>query len=218
MSTFPPYQAILFDLDGTLTDPFDGIARSLVYALEKLGYEAPDPTSIRNWIGPPLHDSFAAYLGSVELAQQAVVAYRERYEPIGAFENLVYPGIPELLGALRAAGCRLAVATSKLESIARTVIEHFELADYFEVVVGSSRDGLLSAKSAIIGIALDRLVLSDSSSVVMVGDRSYDVLGARANGLPCIAVGFGYGSDSELRASEPLAIAKSVEDLRTLLL
>lgn len=212
------YTTILFDLDGTLTDPYEGISRSLIYALEQLGAPIPDAKAIRGWIGPPLHETFARYLGDQSLADRAIALYRERYEPIGAFENYVYPGIPELLGDLRAAGHTLAVATSKLESAAVNILNHFGLAPAFHLVVGASRDSTLSAKPDIIARALALLDATARRQPIMVGDRAYDVIGARANAIPCIGVSYGYGDHEELRAAGADYVVGNVLDLRNMLL
>lgn len=212
------YTTILFDLDGTLTDPYEGIARSLTYALERLDAPIPDAEAIRGWIGPPLHETFVRYLGGRALADRAIALYRERYEPVGAFENYVYPGIPELLGELQAAGCTLAVATSKLESAAVNILNHFGLAPAFRVVVGASRDSTLSAKSDIIARALALLDGPARRQPIMVGDRAYDVIGARANAIPCIGVSYGYGDMSELREAGADHIAGDAGELRKILL
>ncbi len=214
----PRYRAVLFDLDGTLTDPYDGITRTFVHALERLGVNPPDDTTLRSWIGPPLHDSFRAYLGDEELAMRGVCAYRERYRAIGMYENRVYPGIPELLRDLRAGGCRLFLATSKLHSVAEAILDHFGLTDYFDASFGASPDASLSAKADIIAAALARMRPDERESCVMVGDTVYDVAGARANGIPCIAVTYGYGAREALEAAGPDALAHSVAELRALLL
>ncbi|NJN17199.1 MAG: HAD-IA family hydrolase [Oscillochloris sp.] len=216
MST-PYYPVILFDLDGTLTDPYAGIAASFLYTLEQLELPRPDEDTLRAWIGPPLHATFKRLLGDDAAADQAVAMYRSRYEPIGAFENRVYQGIPELLTDLRKAGCRLAVTTSKLEDSARMILQHFQLAPYFELLVGASRDGKLSAKADIIHIAIKELGLS-RQMVVMVGDREHDVIGARTHNIPCIGVAYGYGGAAELHDAGAVAVAESVADLRKLLL
>lgn len=214
----PRYRAILFDLDGTLTDPYLGITRTFIYALGQLGVHPPDEATLRTWIGPPLQDSFRAYLGDEALARQGVAAYRARYGTIGMYENRVYSGIPELLSELRTAGKRLVLATSKLHSVAQAILEHFQLAPYFDATYGASLDASLSAKADIIAAALDQLAPGERQACVMVGDTAYDVAGAQAHGLPCIAVSYGYGTAESLAAAGPDAIARSVAELRELLL
>jgi phosphoglycolate phosphatase len=210
------YAAVLFDLDGTLTDPFEGITRCVEYALTPLGLVCPDEEALRLWVGPPLRDSFLRHLGDPALADAAVERYRERYGTLGLYENLLYPGIPELLGALREAGARLFVATSKIRHPAEGVLAHFALADYFEAV--SAPDPADSAQKAEVIAALRDRIGADWDSAVMVGDTVYDVEGARQNGLPCIAVSYGYGPREMVAAAGPLAIADSIAELRELLL
>jgi phosphoglycolate phosphatase len=216
MNTHLPYTTVLFDLDGTLTDPYDGIVRSVNYALERLGRPMPDERFLRSVIGPPLRDSFVNLLGE-EFADEGVRIYRERYLTIGLYENSVYPGIPELLADLRAAGVRLFVATSKLIEPTHTILEHFGLAPYFEGVSGATLDGRVAHKADVIKALLPQIG-SQPGRAVMVGDTPYDVYGARRHGLPCIVVGYGFGERHALHAAEPLAYAATVAELRRLLL
>lgn len=211
-----PYTAVLFDLDGTLTDPFEGIVRSVAYALEQLNHPMPTTDELREWIGPPLHDSFLALLGDPELAEAGVRHYRERYLSVGMLENQLYAGIPELLAELRAAGVRLFVATSKIRQPSEAILAHFDLARHFEHV--SAPDPSDSAHKAEVIARLRPRLGADWERAVMVGDTRFDVEGARANGLPCIAVGYGYGSPTSLTAAEPHALAESVAALRSTLL
>lgn len=215
MNTHLPYPVVLFDLDGTLTDPYEGIARSVQYALERLDRPLPDERFMRSVIGPPLRDSFVQLLGE-DLADEAVRIYRERYLSIGLYENSVFPGIPELLADLRAAGSRLFVATSKLIEPTHVILEHFALAQYFEGVSGATLDGRIARKADVIGALLPHIG-ADRTRAVMVGDTPYDVYGARSHGLPCIAVGYGFGEATELSAAEPFAEAATVHDVRRLL-
>ena len=209
------YKAILFDLDGTLTDSGEGIMRSVQYALEKIGHPEPDYTRLRSFVGPPLAAQFMNYAGvDEETAKEAVRFYRERYAPTGIFENEVYDGVEEMLKRLSRKGYRLGVASSKPEPFVEKVLEHFGILEYFEVVVGSTMDGARSAKSEVIEEALARLGLSqERESVVLVGDKNYDVFGAREAGLECIAVTYGYGSFEELSDASPLKILSSPEEV-----
>ena len=209
------YKAILFDLDGTLTDSGEGIMRSVQYALEKIGHPEPDYTRLRSFVGPPLAAQFMNYAGvDEETAKEAVRFYRERYAPTGIFENEVYDGVEEMLKRLSRKGYRLGVASSKPEPFVVKVLEHFGILEYFEVVVGSTMDGARSAKSEVIEEALARLGLSqERESVVLVGDKNYDVFGAREAGLECIAVTYGYGSFEELSDASPLKILSSPEEV-----
>lgn len=192
---------ILFDLDGTLTASGPGIINCVRHGLAAVGHPGLDDEALRKFIGPPLAESMATIAG-LPAAQipAAIAAYRERFVRVGMFENDVYPGIPELLHQLTAAGRALAVATSKVEEYAERILSHFGLAQHFDVVVGAELDGRRTDKAAVVAEALSRLGRVDGQPV-MVGDRAHDVLGARANGLPSIAVLWGYGSAHELQAA-----------------
>ncbi len=211
-------KALLFDLDGTLTDPGEGIIKSVQYALEKMGCPEPDRDKLRAFIGPPLLEQFMAYRGfTQEEAAQAVAYYRERFAPIGIFENKIYPGIPELLADLQEQGFRLAVASSKPEKFVVQILEHFGLSSYFEETVGATMDQRRTAKADVIEEALGRLRLAGRKQALMIGDREHDVFGARAMGLDCVGVSYGYGSTTELEATGAAAIAASPEELGVLL-
>lgn len=186
---------ILFDLDGTLTDSGPGITRCVQYALASFGIEEPDLEKLNCYVGPPLLESFMNFAGlGCEEAQQAITKYRERYEAEGIFENEVYEGIPEVLAYLKEKGKILAVASSKPEKYVEQILEHFEIRKYFTVVTGSEMNETRTDKGEVIAETLRRLGAEDSrSDVVMVGDRSYDVIGARENGLLCVGVSYGYG-------------------------
>jgi phosphoglycolate phosphatase len=212
----PSYRAVLFDLDGTLTDPIVGIQRSVTYAAERVARAGPDESALRGWVGPPLRDSFLRHLADETLADAAVAAYRERYATHGMYENAVYPGIPELLAELQAAGARLFIATSKIRVPTEGILAHFGLAPFFEAV--GAPEPHHSAEKAEVIASLRAVIGADWEAAVMVGDTPYDVLGARANGLACISVAYGYGTREALEAAEPLAIAESVAELGRLLL
>jgi phosphoglycolate phosphatase len=216
--SYARYPAVLFDLDGTLTDPYVGITTTFRHALTAMGFPLPDDETMRTWIGPPLQDTFRIYLGDAALVPQAVTIYRARYREFGMYENRVYDGIPELLTALRGAGAKLYVATSKLIGPATGIIEHFGLAPFFDGVVGSTPDERITSKAEVIAATLDLLTPAERASCVMVGDTAYDVEGARANAVPCIAVSYGYGTLASLEAAAPDALAHSVEELGALLL
>jgi phosphoglycolate phosphatase len=205
------YKAILFDLDGTLTESGEGIIRCVQYALEKIGHPEPDAQKLRVFVGPPLMEQFMKYAEvDEETARQAVVFYRERYSTIGIFENRVYKGVREMLEGLQRKGYQLAVASSKPEYYVRQILEHFELLDYFREVVGSEMDGTRTSKTDVIEEALRRMKFSDHrEQVVMVGDKEHDVLGARQSGLECIAVSYGYGTMEELTQADPLKIVNT---------
>ncbi len=212
------YDLILFDLDGTLTDPAEGITNSARHALAKRGITVADRTELYKFIGPPLINSFMQFYGYThDEAVQGVADYREYYADRGIWENKVYPGIPELLSDLKAAGKTVVMATSKPEYFAKLIAERFGIAPYFDLIAGSTMDETRTNKSEVITYALTQLN-ADTARAVMVGDRSYDVLGANALGIPCIGVTFGYGSEEELRTAGAAAIAHSADDLRRLLL
>jgi len=204
---FADADPILFDLDGTLTESGPGIISSVRYALAKIGGPVLDDEQLRLFIGPPLLDSFRDVCGfDPAEVTVAIAAYREYYATDGQYENSVYDGIPELLTALREAGRTLAVATSKAEVFAASILDHFALTEYFTTVVGSELDGRRTAKSEIITEALARLD-RPTAGTVMIGDRSHDVRGAVAVGVGSIGVLWGYGDDIELTAAGADALA-----------
>ncbi len=208
--------AILFDLDGTLTDPVVGITASLRHALIALGRPAPAPDDLTWCIGPPLQESLHILLGDEDPVDEAVALYRERYGTIGLFENTVYPGIEEVLSGLHGEGRRLFVATSKLAVYARRILEHFALDGYFETIYGAELNGTRSDKSALIAWILQCEGLA-AESVVMVGDRSHDMVGARNNRVATVGVLYGYGTRAELDAAGADALAEWPDDLPALL-
>lgn len=208
---------LFFDLDGTLTDPMQGITRSVQYALRHFGIDEPDLRKLCPFIGPPLADSFRERYGmSPADAETAVAKYREYYAPKGIFENEIYPGIPELLATTSAAGCVNVMATSKPTPFAEQIAAHFGFAQYFTLVSGSTFDGRRTTKADVIRYALDTLEIAPQEAV-MIGDRRYDIEGAAETGLASIAVGWGYASPGELEAARPDRFAPDVETLRRLL-
>lgn len=194
--------AALFDLDGTLTDPKIGITACIRHALKALGQDPPAADDLTWCIGPPLARSFARLLGTDDpaLLQAAVDHYRSRYTHTGIYENALYPGIREALTQLQAEGIRLFVATSKATVYAVRVIDHFQLATYFEAVHGSELDGTRADKSELIAHVLREEAL-EADHTVMIGDREHDMIGGKTNGLRCLGVTYGYGSRAELLAS-----------------
>lgn len=209
---------VLFDLDGTLTDPYEGITNAAMYALKRIGREREGKDGLESFIGPPLLDSFrdACGLGEEE-ARRAFVYYREYYAEKGKFENRVYEGIPEMLERLCERGLRLAVATSKPEIFSKQIIERFGLARYIPFVCGATLDNSRVQKADVIRYALETLGIGDAAEAVMVGDRKHDVLGARANNLSCIGVLYGYGSEQELRDAGAKVFAAAPSDLPALI-
>jgi phosphoglycolate phosphatase len=190
--------AIYFDLDGTLTDPKPGITRSIQYALGKLDWPVPPEDELTWCIGPPLRGTMKKLLGSDELADRGVALYRERFSDVGLFENEVYPGIEDTLSALARSGRRMFVATSKAHVFADRIIDHFKLRIYFERVFGAELDGRHSDKTDLLRHALQSGDV-DPSQAIMIGDRSFDMVGARNNGMTAVGVLYGYGSEAELR-------------------
>lgn len=212
------YNVILFDLDGTLTDPGAGITNSVAYALKKWNIEVTDRSTLYKFIGPPLQESFAVYYGlSEEDSWKSVEYFREYFREKGIFENEVYPGIEELLKSLKAAGKTVIVATSKPQDFAVQILEHFQLDQYFDVIAGASMDETRVKKAEIIEDGLAAAGITDLSSVVMIGDREHDVFGAKQMGVDSIGVLFGYGSREELTAAGATYIAETVEDILKLL-
>lgn len=209
------YKAILFDLDGTLTESGEGITKSVQYALEKMGKPEPDLKKLECFIGPPLVEMFQSYAGMTEEeARRATEIYRERFRPIGIFENQPYPGVPEMLQELKQKGYLLGVASSKPEEFVRIILDHFQLTSCFDEITGSEMHGQRNTKSQVIEEALRRMKLSDDrAAVILVGDKEHDVLGARECGLECLAVSYGYGTPEELQAAAPLQIIDSVEGI-----
>ncbi|AIQ52669.1 HAD family hydrolase [Paenibacillus sp. FSL R7-0331] len=204
---------ILFDLDGTLTDPKEGITRCVEYALNKFGITVEHLDLLLPYIGPPLYDSFVQIQGlTEEQAAQAVIYYRERYSTVGMFENAVIPGIPELLEALQAKGYTLYVATSKPTVFAEQILKHYGLDKYFRHVGGSNLDGTRSKKAEVIRYVLEQGGITPEEAV-MIGDREHDIIGAKACGVASIGVLVGYGSEAELSASGADYIAATVEEI-----
>ena len=205
---------LLFDLDGTLTDPKEGITNSVAYALEKYGITVKDHDELIPFIGPPLYDSFERFYGfSHEKAIEAVEFYREYFRPYGMFENYVYPGIPEMLAKFKAAGFKMAVASSKPEVFVKKITEKFGLDVFFEEQIGSELDGSRIEKVDVIKDALKRLG-SKPGEALMIGDKSHDVSGAKAAGVKAAGVCWGYALEGELEASKPDFTAKSIKDLQ----
>ena len=201
---------LFFDLDGTLTHSHDGIVRCIQYALSVCGTETPEASELLRFVGPPLRESFAGLLGTVDQAHldRAMAAYRSRFETVGIFENVVCPGISDTLETLSHSGYRLGVVTAKPTVYARRILEHFELAVYFDGVHGPDLSSRGYSKTSLIRDALAATGLA-ASSVGMIGDRGEDVVGAKSNGVRAIAVSWGYGSLAELEATEPEIIVNS---------
>lgn len=208
------YDIILFDLDGTLTDPGMGITNSVMHALKKYGIEVENRETLYKFIGPPLIDSFEKYYGfSHEEAVKSVDYYREYYADKGIYENEVYNGIEAMLQKLSEEGKKIILATSKPEPFAREILRHFGLDKYFLFAAGSTMNETRTNKADVIEYALAECNITDKSSVVMVGDREHDIIGANKNGIDSIGVLFGYGSREELENAGATYIAETVEDI-----
>ncbi len=203
--------AVLFDLDGTLTDPKRGICGCVQYALRELGLTAPTQDELEWVIGPPMIESLRTLVGPAR-AEDALRLYRARYGETGLFENEVYPGVVDMLAEVAASGARMFVATSKAEPYAQRIVAHFGLSRYFERVYGSGLDGSLLHKDALLAFALADAAI-DAARAIMIGDRNFDVNGARANGVDTIGVGWGYGSRDELLQAGAITLVDSPRDL-----
>ena len=219
MSAITParFPFLLFDLDGTLTESGPGITGSLAWTFRQMSMEPGSPQELRRFIGPPLRDSLRDFRGlSGREADRFIELYRRHYETVGMFQCAPYPGIPTLLKELRQSGYTLLTATSKLREVALQVLRHYGLMDFFAYVggghpvEGQDKPAVVRRTLAAVGAAADRSL--------MIGDRKYDVLGAKANGIACLGVLYGYGDRPELEAAGADYIAASVADLRRLLL
>lgn len=214
------FKYCLFDLDGTLTDPKEGITKSVQYALKAFGIEEPDLTKLEPFIGPPLKDSLREFYGfSEEDAEKAVVKYREYFAPVGVLQNKLIPEIPKLLAELKSKGICLATASSKPTVFVHQILAHFDIEKYFDVIVGSGLDGTRTTKEEVVEEALRQLGLfqtadEDRRSIcAMVGDRKFDIRGAKAYNLTGVGVRFGYAAEGELEAEGADYIAGTVEEL-----
>lgn len=208
------YQNILFDLDGTLTDPGIGITNSVMYALKKFQIEVEDRTTLFKFIGPPLKASFEKYYGfSKEESELALQYYREYFKPKGLYENQVYKGVRELLTELKSRNKTLILATSKPEEFAIEILKHFDLYPYFDFVAGATMDSSRVKKEDVILYALQSYGISDLSSAIMIGDREHDILGAKQVGLDSIGVLYGYGDYEELKEAGATYIAEDTNDI-----
>lgn len=212
------YSTILFDLDGTLTDPKVGITKSVQYALSKLGIKEPDLERLTSFIGPPLNLSFQQkYHFSSAEAQQAVEYYREYFKAKGMYENVVYESIPWLLKSLKDESRNLVVATSKPTVFAQKILDHFGIGQFFDHVVGSNLDSTRSDKTEIIEYTMIQYSDLPKSDFIMIGDREHDIIGANSNGIDSIGVTYGYGSREELTQAKVTYIADVIDDLIKLL-
>lgn len=208
-------KAILFDLDGTLTDSGEGIINCAKLALQHYGLPIPGEAELRTFVGPPLHESFIRFGVPAEEADNAIKIYRSRYIPIGKFENHPYDGIREVLEKLKALGHTLYVATSKPEAMSVEILEHFDLAMYFDIIAGASFDRSRSSKEDVISYLLEQC--GDYDQIVMVGDTAFDVIGAKAHGIPTVGVSWGYGKIEDMEKAGAISIARTMDELFDLL-
>ena len=204
-------KSIFFDLDGTLTDSGEGIFNCAELSLKHFGLPIPTRQEMRCIVGPPLRETFAKFGVPADGIETALEVYRSRYNTVGLFENTPYPGIRELLDKLTADGHRLFVATSKPETMAVRILERFELSHYFETICGATFDKSRDCKEAVIAYLLEQT--GNKENAIMVGDTAYDVIGAKAHGIPTVGVSWGYGKVEDMRAAGAIAIADNMDAL-----
>ena len=208
-------KTILFDLDGTLTDSGEGIMNCAALALAHFGIPVPEREALRVFVGPPLDKTFREFGVPADKTNEAIAVYRSRYVPIGKWENHPYPGVEEMLQKLKSQGHRLFVATSKPEEMSKEILTKFGLADYFEMICGATLDGSRGKKEDVIAYLLS--LTQGTGEAVMVGDTTYDVIGAAHHGIPTIGVAWGYGKVEDMKAAGAAGIAETMEELFDLL-
>ena len=212
------YKYLLFDLDGTLTDPAEGITRAVSFALSHFGIHIEDRTTLYPFIGPPLKDSFRDFYGFSDAQIPAAEdKYREYFSEKGIFENKIYPGIGELLASLKESGAQILLATSKPEVFAERILEHFHIREFFNFVGGATMDGIRSEKKDVVRYVLDSGGIEKPTEAVMIGDRRHDIEGAQANGLDSIGVLWGYGNRGEFQKAGASYTVQNIEELSLLL-
>ncbi|MGX9758244.1 HAD family hydrolase [Clostridioides difficile] len=212
------YEIVLFDLDGTLTDPKEGITKSIQYSLKSFGIEE-ELDNLKQFIGPPLHATFKDYYKfEDEKATEAVEKYREYFSDRGIFENKIYEDIKETLKILYENGKTLLLATSKPTVFAETILKYFDIDRYFKYIAGSNLDGTRVNKNEVIEYVLDLCDATDKDKVIMIGDRKYDIIGANKIGVDSIGVLYGYGSFDEISKSNPTYIVENVKSIKDILL
>jgi len=209
---------ILFDLDGTLTDPKVGITRSVQYALRHFDINVENPDDLCKFIGPPLRDSFKEFYGfDDDSAEIATEKYRERFRTTGIYENEIYDGMEDLLRKLKSSGKTLIVATSKPTDFAKIVLEHFNVDKYFSFISGSEMNGERTDKAEVLKYAFEKCNIHDMSSCIMIGDRKFDIIGAKSVGISSIGVLYGYGGKEELMEADADYLAEDIRELETIL-
>lgn len=214
------YNYILFDLDGTLTDPKLGITSSVQYALRALGIEEPSLDKLEPFIGPPLADSFREFYGlDDEQIVTAIAKYRERFNDQGIYENEIYPGVAAMLAKLKESGKKLSIASSKPTQFVERILDYFDIRAYFDVIIGSNMDGTRSRKEEVVEEALRQMLPAGMTSaekkaaVAMVGDRRFDIEGAKEHGITSVGVSFGYAPEGELEQAGADVIVDTVDAL-----
>ena len=208
------YNTILFDLDGTLTDPAEGITNSVAYALSKFGINITDMSELYCFIGPPLVDAFMRFYNfTEEQAKEAVGYYREHFRSVGILQNEMFDGVPEMLSSLKQQGKTIALATCKPEPFADVILKHFDIYKYFDFLGGATFYGTRSQKGEVIAYVLEELKITDKKTVLMIGDRYHDIDGAKENDIDSVGVLFGYGDYEELTSSGATYIAKTLDDI-----
>lgn len=211
-------KAVLFDLDGTLIDSFEGIAKSAQYALRRFGINEENLENLRPFVGPPLVESFQKWYGlSKEQAIEATDIYRERYRPIGILECSLYPGVEECIRTLKAEGYQIGMASSKPEEFCRRILEHFGLLDLFDDVVGATFDRRIDTKEEVLNEVLRRWSDIPKDQMCLIGDTMFDLVGAKKIGIDCIAVSYGFGDAEEMLQNGAVAICDRMADLPELI-
>ena len=195
-------QNILFDLDGTLTDPSEGIVNCIIHTLKKLNLPVPAREKLATWIGPPLRENFANFLDTEdpEVIENAVTIFRDRFSDVGLFENQVYDEIPVLLKTLRSSGKTLFIITGKPEPYAKRILAHFQMASCFQSIYGAHLDGTFDDKSDLLGHVLVKEGIEPDRSI-MIGDRKHDIMAARRHNIATIGVTYGFGTEHELKTA-----------------
>lgn len=204
-------KTILFDLDGTITDSGVGIINCATLALNHFGLPVPDRQVMRQFVGPPLDETFIKFGVPEDKTDEAIAVYRSRYTTVGKFENIPYPGVEDFLAGLKAQGHHLYIATSKPEAMSIEILEHFGLAQYFDMICGATLDGSRSKKADIIAYLFSRA--GSAKDTVMVGDTAFDIIGAAAHGIPGIGVAWGYGETADMIAAGAVSIAYTMDEL-----
>jgi phosphoglycolate phosphatase len=211
-------QNILFDLDGTLTDPSEGIVNCIIHSLKKLNRPIPSREKLATWIGPPLRENFANFLATEdpEVIENAVTIFRDRFSDVGLFENQVYDGIPELLETLRSSGKTLYIVTGKPEPYAKRILSHFQMATCFQSIYGAHLDGTFDDKSELLGHVLVKEGI-EPDKCIMIGDRKHDIQAATRHDIATIGVTYGFGTEHELKTAGADTIVHSPEQLLSIL-